>query len=179
MDYKLEREELVTFARRIGDEDKRSRRKLREKLRQARTETKLTQKVVAYMLGCSQSYLSKVERTGRVDFVRMQRLAAIYARPIEWFQTLPDPFEVVEGERLYFTWPMADWEKLEKMRHWLVPRGWGRRLACAYGYVGKYLASHEYKRLMNGESFNEIFNKDFLEKKAADLSPNEKQMPRE
>jgi hypothetical protein len=53
------------------------------------------------------------------------------------------------------------------MRHWLVPKGWGRRLAFAYGYVGKYMASPEYKRLMNGESFDDIFNKDFLERKAA------------
>jgi transcriptional regulator with XRE-family HTH domain len=166
---------MVTFARRIGDEDKRSRKRLCEKLRLARSETKLSQVVVAYMLGCSQSYLSKVERTGRVDFVRMQRLAAIYARPLEWFQTLDDPFS--GEERFYLGWALEDWEKLEKLRHWIVPKGWGQQMARIFGYVGAYIASPQYKRLLAGESFSSVFGSALTPEQPPNFSPNEKKEP--
>jgi hypothetical protein len=47
-------------------------------------------------------------------------------------------------------WAMDDWAKLEKMRHWLVPKRWGIKLARVYGYVGKYMASAEYKLAAQG-----------------------------
>src|SRR6266576_1747129 len=165
---------MVTFARRVADEDKRSRRSLREKLRLARNEAKLSQAVVAYMLGCSQSYLSKVERTGRVAFVRLQRLAAIYARPLEWFQTLDDPF--CGEERFYGGCALGDWEKLEKLRHWIVPSGWGRQIARIFGYVGAYMASPQYKRLLAGESFSSVFGS-VLTPEKPNFSPKEKKEP--
>ncbi|MGA2859196.1 MAG: helix-turn-helix transcriptional regulator [Candidatus Sulfotelmatobacter sp.] len=166
---------MVTFARRVEDEDKRSRRNLREKLRLARNEAKLSQAVVAYMCGCTQSYLSKVERTGRVDFVRLQRLAAVYAKPLEWFQTLDDPFS--GEERFYLGWALEDWEQLEKLRHWLVPKGWGRQMARIFGYVGAYMASPQYKRLLAGESFSSVFSSVLTPEKPPNFSSNEKKEP--
>jgi transcriptional regulator with XRE-family HTH domain len=168
---------VVTFARRIGDEERRSRKGLREKLRLARTERKLSQAVVAYMLGCSQSYLSKVERTGRVDFVRLQRLAAIYAKPLDWFQTLGDVFQT--DEHLYLGYPLLDWPQLEKTRHSVSATGWRKKIWEAYGSLNEYVRSPEYERLRNGEDFDAIFTEQFLAEKKASrkLSLNKENAP--
>jgi transcriptional regulator with XRE-family HTH domain len=168
---------VVTFARRIGDEERRNRKGLREKLRLARTESKLSQAVAAYMLGCSQSYLSKVERTGRVDFVRMQRLAAIYDKPLDWFQTLSDVFQT--GQHLYLGYPLLDWPMLEKTRHTVIATGWRKKIWEAYGSVENYVRSPEYQRLRNGEDFDAIFTEQLLAEKKASrkLSPNKENDP--
>jgi len=157
---------VVTIARQIRDKDRSGRKELREKLREARAEAKLSQAVAAYMLGCSQSYLSKVERTGRVDFVRMQRLSAIYAKPLEWFLTLKDVF--TKDERLYLGYELFDWQTLEKTRHRVMAEGWGRKeIVQAYGSLDTYLKSPEYQRLRAGEDFNLIFTKRFFAEKKA------------
>jgi transcriptional regulator with XRE-family HTH domain len=165
---------MVSFARRIGDKDKRSQKLLRAKLKEARCEAKLSQAVVGYMLGCTQSYVSKIERTGRVEFVRMQRLAAIYGKPLEWFRTLDNPIRGIEGEGGYLGYSLEEWQELENKRHWLVPKGWGRALARRFGSVDKYVGSPQYQRILNGESIDDVFYKDFPSEDVPSFSPKEK-----
>ena len=65
------------------------RRKLMVKLlRKARKGAGLTQKTVALMLGTTQPNVGKLERSGRVPFIVVERLAAIYDVPLSYFATL-------------------------------------------------------------------------------------------
>ena len=57
-------------------------------LRKARKESGLTQKTVALMLGTTQPNVGKLERSGRVPFIVVERLAAIYGVPLSYFTTL-------------------------------------------------------------------------------------------
>jgi transcriptional regulator with XRE-family HTH domain len=59
-------------------------------LRKARKEAGLTQKTVALMLGTTQPNVGKLERLGRVSFIVIERLAAIYAVPLSYFATLDE-----------------------------------------------------------------------------------------
>jgi transcriptional regulator with XRE-family HTH domain len=43
---------------------------------------------VSLMLGRSQSSLAKIEQSGRITFCLLERLAAIYNKPISYFQTI-------------------------------------------------------------------------------------------
>ena len=63
-------------------------RTLLARLRDARTAAGLSQQAVAAKLGKPQSYISKIE-TGerRADFTEIEDLAAIYGRPLAYFQT--------------------------------------------------------------------------------------------
>ncbi len=82
------------------EEPRRERRELRRDyerrrkqivllLRNARKATGLTQKTVALMLGTTQPNVGKLERSGRVPFIVLERLAAIYDVPLSHFVTLP------------------------------------------------------------------------------------------
>ena len=82
----------------------------RKLLIQARRDSGLSQIAVALMLGRPQSYVSKIEKagkTGKVDFVLMERLAAIYGKPLSFFSTLPS--DVREGDK-YLGLTNAEWE---------------------------------------------------------------------
>lgn len=61
--------------------------RFQRKLRDARAETKMTQRQVAQKLGKAPSYVAKIE-TGerRVDFIELQVLARLYRQPISFFQ---------------------------------------------------------------------------------------------
>jgi len=136
---------------------------LREKLKQARKEADLTQPEVAYMAGCSQSYLSKVERSGRVDFVRLERLAAIYDKPVEWFTTLDpnitDPVSWAPDVPAYRGLTREEWKKAFETKHWPVPRGWGNKWLRRYFDfdLQTYKESPEYARIADGEDFWRVF----------------------
>lgn len=59
-----------------------------KRLRQARADAKLTQISVAKKLRKPQSYIAKIESgERRLDFIELQRLAKIYGKPINFFQT--------------------------------------------------------------------------------------------
>lgn len=60
-----------------------------ELLRNARKAAGLTQRTVALMLGTTQPNVGKLERSGRVPFIALERLAAIYDVPLSHFVTLP------------------------------------------------------------------------------------------
>ena len=60
--------------------------RFRVKLRQARLDAKLTQGQVAQQLGRPQSFVSKIEAgERRVDFVELQILARLFAKPLSFF----------------------------------------------------------------------------------------------
>jgi transcriptional regulator with XRE-family HTH domain len=57
-----------------------------ERLREARTEAGLTQVEVAKKLGCTQSWVSKIELGElRVEAIWLSRLAKLYKKNIEYF----------------------------------------------------------------------------------------------
>jgi transcriptional regulator with XRE-family HTH domain len=56
------------------------------KLRKARTEAGLTQEQVARKLGCTQSWVSKIELGElRVEAIWLNRLAKLYGKKIDYF----------------------------------------------------------------------------------------------
>ena len=56
------------------------------RLRQARSEAKLTQVEVARRLGKPQSFVSKCESgERRVDVVELSQFSRLYAKPVSWF----------------------------------------------------------------------------------------------
>jgi transcriptional regulator with XRE-family HTH domain len=62
-------------------------RRFCQKLKEARLEAGLTQRQVAKSLGKPPSFVAKIEvGERRVDFVELQALAAIYKKPISFFQ---------------------------------------------------------------------------------------------
>jgi transcriptional regulator with XRE-family HTH domain len=167
---------MTSIRQTVKTEDSRGRKLLRDKLKQARKEADLSQAVVAYMLGCSQSYLTKVERTGRVDFARLERLAAIYDKPLEWFQTLDPKITTrvtwAPNEPAYQKLTRKEWKQAAEKKHWPVPRGWGNDwLRELFDYdLQNYKGSSQYARIASGEDFWTVFpgrakdNKDFEEK---------------
>lgn len=57
-----------------------------KRLRQARTEAGLTQAEVAAKLGCTQSWISKVENGElRVEAIWLNRLAKLYRKDVNYF----------------------------------------------------------------------------------------------
>ncbi len=57
-----------------------------ERLRQARVDADLTQAQAAKKLGCTQSYISKIESGElRVDAVALQRFAKVYRKDVSYF----------------------------------------------------------------------------------------------
>jgi len=61
-------------------------RHLVRRLRQARSQAKLTQKEVADALGVTQSFISKIEAGQyRIDVVQLRRIAKLYKKKIEFF----------------------------------------------------------------------------------------------
>ncbi|MBI5456852.1 helix-turn-helix transcriptional regulator [Candidatus Kaiserbacteria bacterium] len=57
-----------------------------ERLRQARLDADLTQAEAAKKLGCTQSYISKIESGElRVDAVALRRFAKVYRKDIAYF----------------------------------------------------------------------------------------------
>lgn len=57
-----------------------------ERLKQARSDADLTQAQAAKKLGCTQSYISKIESGElRVDAVALQRIARVYRKGISYF----------------------------------------------------------------------------------------------
>lgn len=71
------------------------REALRRKLVATRKREGLTQQQVAKMLDCTQSRFSKLERSGLIDFVEFERLAAIQNNGAR--NTLPYPILEVHG----------------------------------------------------------------------------------
>ena len=158
---------MATIRQTAETEDSSGRKLLRQKLKQARKEADLSQPVVSYMLGCSQSYLSKVERSGRVDFVRLERLAAIYDKPVSWFATLDPKITApttyaVEGESCYRGLTRKEWKQAARTKHWPTPRGWVHEwLRKLYGYdLENYKGSTEFARILRGEDFWSVFKWD-------------------
>ncbi len=61
-------------------------KKLREKLKKARIEAKLTQVQASKKLGKPQSYFSKIERgERRIDAIELEELARIYRTSLGYF----------------------------------------------------------------------------------------------
>lgn len=57
-----------------------------KRLKQARTEAGLTQAEVSKKLGCTQSWISKVENGElRVEAIWLNRLAKLYGKKIDYF----------------------------------------------------------------------------------------------
>lgn len=156
---------MASIADQVKRDNSKRRRQLRDKLRQARLEADYKQSEVAYVMGWSQSYISKIEDgDGRIDFVRLERLAAVYNKPLSWFATLdPDiskPTSYAEkGEPCYRGLTRKEWKLAAKQRHWPVPRGWGHKwLRKMYDYdLENYKGSAEYARIARGEDFKSVF----------------------
>lgn len=94
-------------------------------LRRARNEAGLSQAEAAFMISSNQSFLSRVERTGEVDFVVLERLAAVYNKPVSSFHTLD--FEAVTRRNLnqpdipqYEGRTRAEWKYFVENRRWPV-----------------------------------------------------------
>lgn len=69
---------------------RRQRRLLRLLLKQARLESKLTQREAGERLGLDQMFISKIESGKRqVEFVEVEQLAEIYGKELSFFYTLP------------------------------------------------------------------------------------------
>jgi|SRR5271157_114115 len=156
---------MATVAQQVRTQDSKGRKLLREKLKQARLEAGYTQPEVAYNIGWSQSYLSKVEGHGRIDFVRLERLAAVYNKPLSWFATLDiskPPTYAEESEPCYRGLTRKELKQAAKQRHWPVPRGWGHKwLREMYGNaLENYKGSPEYARIARGEDFWSVFKRD-------------------
>ena len=61
--------------------------RLRERLRVARIEARLTQAQVGHLVGRPQSFISKLEVGERgVDFIEMQVFARVYGKPLSYFE---------------------------------------------------------------------------------------------
>ena len=61
-------------------------KKLAEKLKQARLDSKLDQISIAEKLGKTQSYISKIESGQiRLDVIQLKEIAEIYKKPIDYF----------------------------------------------------------------------------------------------
>jgi transcriptional regulator with XRE-family HTH domain len=158
---------MATIVQQVRTQDSKGRKLLREKLKQARLEAGYTQPEVAYIMGWSQSYFSKVEGHGRIDFVRLERLAAVYNKSVEWFGTLnpniskPTSY-AEENEPCYRGLTRKEWKQAARTKHWPVPRGWGRDwLRKLYDYdLENYKGSPEYARIARGEDFWSVFKPD-------------------
>jgi transcriptional regulator with XRE-family HTH domain len=67
----------------------RQRNLLGELLKTARKEAKLTQVQVAKLLGCHQTFVTRVESgRHRVTFIEVEQLAEIYGKTVQQFATL-------------------------------------------------------------------------------------------
>jgi transcriptional regulator with XRE-family HTH domain len=163
---------MATIRQTVKSENLHGRKVLREKLKQARTEAGLAQPVVAYMMGCSQSWLSKLEKSGNLDFLTLERLAAIYDKPLEWFSTLGPGIRArttwAPHEAAYRGQTRTEWKQSAKIKqkrgrgHWPTPRGWSNKwLRRLYDYdVANYKGSVEYARIAQGEDFWSVFKFD-------------------
>lgn len=146
-------------------EDEHRLRGLKLRLREARKEAKLSQTEAAYILGSNQTFISRMERlpqkkqrkevgvidtdskgeelSGSIDFLTLERLAAIYGKPIEYFKT-PRFFEDWahrnKNEPLMYGKPdrhsLEEWKYHFRERRWPVDRG-------------KSQFANEMKRAMN------------------------------
>jgi transcriptional regulator with XRE-family HTH domain len=68
------------------------------RLRQGRRDACLTQAEVGRRIGVRQAWVSKVENgERRLDPVELDRLAAVYGKPVAWFLA-PDGAPAKEGE---------------------------------------------------------------------------------
>jgi transcriptional regulator with XRE-family HTH domain len=158
---------MASIKDQVRTQDSKGRKRLREKLKQARLDAGYKQSEVAYMMGWSQSYFSKVEDHGRIDFVRLERLAAVYNKPLSWFATLDPNISkptnyAVENEPCYRGLTRKEWKQAAKDKHWPVPRGWGNGwLRKLYDFdVENYKGSPEYRRIAQGEDFKSVFKWD-------------------
>lgn len=94
----MSHEEPRRERRELRRDYQRRRRLMTQLLQKARKEAGLTQKTVALMLGTTQPNVGKLERSGRVPFILMERLAAIYNVSLSYFTTLDsDTRKVGEG----------------------------------------------------------------------------------
>ena len=90
--------------------------------RAARIEVVLSQSEAAYIIESNQSYISRAEQTGAIDFLTLERLAAVYGKPIEHFKT-PRFLETwAQRNRneppMYWRHSMKDWKHHFKERRW-------------------------------------------------------------
>jgi len=85
----MSHEEPRLERRELRRDYERRRKQLVDLLRKARKDAGLTQKTVALMLGTTQPNVGKLERSGRVPFIVLERLAAIYDVLLAYFVTLP------------------------------------------------------------------------------------------
>jgi transcriptional regulator with XRE-family HTH domain len=92
-------------------------------LRLARKEAGLSQAEAAFMISSNQSFLSRVERTGEIDSVVLERLAAVYNKPVSAFKSLD--FEAVTRRNLnqpdipqYEGRTRAEWKYFIENRRW-------------------------------------------------------------
>jgi transcriptional regulator with XRE-family HTH domain len=72
--------------KRIRDVDASRAKSLAKALKTARGTR--SQEIVARMMGKTQSWIAKIETTGRVTFVHLERLAIIYGKPLSDFSKL-------------------------------------------------------------------------------------------
>ena len=98
----MSHEEPRRERRELRRDFERRRKQMVQLLRRARKEAGLTQKTVALMLGTTQPNVGKLERSGRVPFIVVERLAAIYDIPLSYFGTL-DADTRKEGKYLGMT----------------------------------------------------------------------------
>jgi len=130
------------FEQQFKRDYERRREVLRVILRRARKESKLSQGEAAYMISSNQSFLSRVEKTGVIDFVVLERLAAVYGKPVGHFTTfnhkeVPRPrinepeVSTYEGRSLYEWKYHFNWRSWPPLGEEAKPRAitGGRRVA--------------------------------------------------
>lgn len=76
----------MSMAKRLGDDDRESRRELGERLREARRYLGLKQDEVAQYLKIQRTALSEIEAGNRrVEALELNRLAKLYRQPVAYF----------------------------------------------------------------------------------------------
>jgi transcriptional regulator with XRE-family HTH domain len=110
------------------ENDTQERTRLAEKLRQAREYLTLSQDEVAKILGIPRAAISLIESgQRRVEALELQKLAAIYERPVGYFtgeQQVPDlPEEVAHLARTASNLSSRDREELTRFAEFLQSKG--------------------------------------------------------
>ena len=70
----------------------------------------MSQEVVGRMMGRNQLWVMRAEKTGRISFVSLEHLAAIYQKPLSYFETLDLSAIRIEGN--YLGLANAEWKRL-------------------------------------------------------------------
>jgi hypothetical protein len=95
---------------------------LARQLKQARRDAGITQTLAAYMLGTNQTFISRAERKGDVvDFLTLERMCAMYDKPLQFFATMSDPSlgkRKPSQKHSYENHTIEEWEHHLHHREW-------------------------------------------------------------